>query len=675
MLRAMYQLALDYLYTNHRLDGEPEDPDEWYRHVRTKDPIRLLQYLIESPRTSMASNYYVLSADPYDPNVAVLEQREFDPDRDAARIPFVQSTGSQSAAIGPVIKRSFASGKGAGPSSKILQTTLDAFEDISRSGKPWSSYFGEALDIMSRSTLVFQGRESVGAATIMQAVQVIDEKRTAYLTVLDDQGRLPGERPEYIEYLQEILGEEKYSTLRTPPVRSGIDALTGAQTTVYANSLSGAGVNINNVDRLGAFSGLDSGNAWKKFALSADSADLLYVFGFHLRDEFVGRVAGEKALILPEVMPDFRSRLMFMAKFRRLIEKTRESDSVEVLERRLATMVEGAESLAGISIVWASFGQKMSEIRGMVLDVLPSRLSDLSHMVTSQRSVSSPVFPRYPLEQFDYDLALNGYARLLTRPGGRASRGLNESSRLFAVKRTVAAALYHKRKVDERLFWHEVMETARQYLIDMLRTNNSYGLTQEGRKKDGTIYPTLAGWIKHLAGYLDFFRKAGVLSRMDTEPYVPDSDLLKPFFADSADTSGLDTDEKRYVFLVGALFGKLMSVQAARGVNVTANALSWLKRLNLTPEEIPGLYVKIVDRLYAYLGKRGISLSKEMAQVNREIARLGIKIGTPHALSTVETNYYLLLGQALSSILMPSKSKDETGEGGDGSEQLFEQTT
>jgi len=41
------------------------------------------------------------------------------------------------------------------------------------------------------------------------------------------------------------------------------------------------------VDRLGVFPGLDDVDAWKKFALSAEVADLLFVYSFHVRDRFL----------------------------------------------------------------------------------------------------------------------------------------------------------------------------------------------------------------------------------------------------------------------------------------------------------------------------------------------------------------------------------------------------
>ena len=118
LLDAMVRIALDHLREELPDDmGDRSDPWTWYLRLREERPELLFRYLIEAPRGSLSPNYYVLRADA-DEDVAVLEQRERK-DGDELRLPFVQSTGSQSGALGPVIKRTYATGKGPGPSPKI----------------------------------------------------------------------------------------------------------------------------------------------------------------------------------------------------------------------------------------------------------------------------------------------------------------------------------------------------------------------------------------------------------------------------------------------------------------------------------------------------------------------------------------------------------------------------
>lgn len=312
MIKAIYQLALDYLYFNHRHDNEPETPGEWYSFIREKDISRIFPFLVEASRGSMANNFYILFPAPHDKATAILEKIEFSEEH-LLKLPFVQSTGSQSAALGPVIKRTY-SGNNGGPSKKILRTTIEAFKRKSKEGNPWSEYFNYVTDVLTRPKIQFLGITHIGSEdepAIMQAVNLIPEKNTAFLTVMDENGKLPGERDDYKQYLMGVLAKEKYSTAKFIPIENGVDAITGKKGVVYPNALNGAGININNMDRMGVFSMLEPSNAWKKFALSEESADLLYLFSFHIRDQFIGRVAGERALIIPDISIDINKRKRF----------------------------------------------------------------------------------------------------------------------------------------------------------------------------------------------------------------------------------------------------------------------------------------------------------------------------------------------------------------------------
>ena len=63
--------------------------------------------------------------------------------------------------------------------------------------------------------------------------------------------------------------------------------------------LRGAGINFLNLDRDGAFAGIDPQSAWKSFALCFGCADLLYVYWNHVAGMFLTRVAGENSLAVP----------------------------------------------------------------------------------------------------------------------------------------------------------------------------------------------------------------------------------------------------------------------------------------------------------------------------------------------------------------------------------------
>lgn len=656
MLESMRQLALHHLY--RALEGAG-DPDEWYRSLRREAPERLFPFLIEPARESMAKNYYVLFPDPHDPQVAVLEGRELRPE-DAGRLPFVQSTGSQSPALGPVLKRRSIKGEESRPTAKILRSTLEAFHSIAETQEPWAGYFGYAYGVCARPKLRY-GDKVYEETALLAAVRKIPESKTAYLSLLDPQGRLPGEVPEYAQYLQSILAGEKYSTAKYPPVE-GQCALTAESGTVYPNALSGAGLNLTNVDREGAFAGLSEANGWKKFPLSAATADLLYTFSFHLRPLFIGRVAGERALILPEFKAGTHSgaRKKFLDNFTEYVEKTRGGDKVQASEDDLAYYARQADLIGNLTVIWAEFGQKMEGVSGLITDILPSRLSQLSQAIEDLRPLSSnPVFPE--MEVSGLDLSFNHLASLLRRPGGRKNQKMNDGKRLFALKRQVAACAYHGLPFPWRDFWTEALEVARAYLAEAQAEGNTYGLLSEGKGKNGP-YLTLAGWVRHLARLVYFLQT--LEGTMTASSYTPHREELADFFAASETTAGLDTDPKRYAFLLGALFGRLIQIQEARGVNAAAGALTWLKRLDLTGADLPEVYAKVCGKLLEYENDtdptvRRMARSRKTRALVEEVSWLGAKLGQRVALSSTEAPYYFLLGKALSRTLTAAKETDD----------------
>jgi CRISPR-associated protein Csh1 len=141
------------------------------------------------------------------------------------------------------------------------------------------------------------------------------------------------------------------------------------------------------------------------------------------------------------------------------------------------------------------------------------------------------------------------------------------------------------------------------------------------------------------------------------ELYQPGCDVLKPYFGAESAVRG---PARAFAFILGVLYGKLLQVQAARGVNVGANALTWLKRLTLSGGDLPELYVKIREKLLAY----DTEGNPAVRQVVAELGELGMKLGTDIQLDETETCYFLLLGQSLAAKIMPSKQPAK-GEGDD----------
>ena len=133
--------------------------------------------------------------------------------------------------------------------------------------------------------------------------------------------------------------------------------------------------------------------------------------------------------------------------------------------------------------------------------------------------------------------------------------------------------------------------------------------------------------------------------------YEPRMEALKPYFARDC---GIDRREKAFAFLLGILYGKVLQVQAARGVNVTSNALTWLKRLNLSGRDLPALYNRVREKLLSY----NTEASQPVRELVQEIGHLGALLGDRFDLDNTATCYFLLLGQSVAVDVLPKRHEE-----------------
>jgi CRISPR-associated protein Csh1 len=146
---------------------------------------------------------------------------------------------------------------------------------------------------------------------------------------------------------------------------------------------------------------------------------------------------------------------------------------------------------------------------------------------------------------------------------------------------------------------------------------------------------------------LYYFQEVGVLESSGAT-FKPGMGELAPYFGPE---SRIDSEEKAFAFLLGILYGRLMEVQGARGVNVSANALTWLKRLTLKGRDLPELYIKIRSKLLDYEAEK----SAKVRELVTEIGNLGVRLGDRIVLDEISTNYYLLLGQSVAKDVFTTK--------------------
>lgn len=668
MLESMKKLSLIYLWDelkNSPDESMPEDLFAWFVNLKGIDAGSLFPFLVE-PNENI-ERFYWLSSDNSDNDTAVLTGADINSlnGSHALKLPFNKPSGSQSAQIGPVIKRSYQKVKGGGPSIKILDSTLKLFKDIHVQESKWSPYFKEVLDVFQRPKLYFNGHvlnDEKNALAL--AVKHMPSKPTpCFLTFRDKHGRLPGEVPEYRDYLATMLeADEKYATKESP----GIDGIScplcerdGIK--CYPSACSAAGINIFNIDREGAFTELKLENSWKSYSICADCADLLYIFKNRLVNDFKILVAGDASLVLPDIQLKEERRHRFYDKFKVYLDGINKSPQKSiVLEKgKLIRLLAHQNSISTIDIISVEFGQKLKKVTSRITEILPSRLREIHEISERFSNKRKCFYPDYVLENFRFNLNCDFLGELLRRPGGKKAKQTNASRNLFKMKRHVVECIYKKKPLLMKRFYDEMMLTAKSCFLHLAQEGDKPHLKclNEGYSpKNNSTWMTLAGWIKHWAMTMDYLTTMEVIEPMDNRrTFESEMPELKPYFTEN---DGLNSDEKSFAFILGVLFGRVVQIQGAKGVNVSANALTWLKRLTLSGRDLPELYVKIREKLLAYDAEG----SETVRNLLFEAGRLGHQLGSHINLNQIDSCFFLLLGQSLAVKFFPKKEKESQEE-------------
>jgi len=666
MLDTLQHIALCFLWKEYEGNTLPEkNLRQWFINKKINDQGCFFSYLVEPQ--GQIDKYYTLSADSEKSDIAILESYDVGSlsGEIAKKLPFNKPSGSQSAQIGPVIKRSYSQKKGSGPSLKILNTTISSFEKLMNSKMEWAVYFKEVVDVFKRKKIKFEGNTTdCEKYAFHEAIKIIPDKDTVFLAYKTPSGNLPGDVASYKKYLSTKLdAHNKYTTKKAPSKQINKCPLCNYENVeCYSAGISKAGINIFNIDRHGAFPGITNENAHLSYAVCENCADLLYIFKFHFINHFVTSIAGQETLIIPELYSEPNLIIKFLDSFNSYIEKLKTTPDKAIIseKKKLIKLLSKQNAICTIDMFWSKDslkGQSLQNLSGHISDILPSRLRKIKELNDLFKTKELPFFPIYILDEFEFDLNLSFISDLFKRPGGRAAKNINSSRKLIELKRLIAECIYKKKIVPDNRLWEELFITAQWYLKSLFEKDRpDFDCLYEGfSEKKNKTWMTFAGWIRHLAMALNYFTFMGVINKMENKrTYVPVMDELKPFFTED---SGINSDEKAYAFILGIIFGRVIQIQGAKGVNVAANALTWLKRLSLTGKDLPGLYVNIREKLLAY-DAESVGTVRSLI---KEVGRLGITLGEDIKLNKSSCCYFLLLGQSMAIDLFPKKI-NENGE-------------
>lgn len=611
------------------------------------------------------------------------------------RAPWIKPGGPNSPYLVPVFKVDRVKG---GARSK-RDSSLKEFERLASSGVEASPYFEAALRVLRAKRLARYGGDAAGREVPDAYGGAIEEivrdaklnKETPLLVVaIDLEGEAwPGDDVRLVKWL--LTAESRlsiYGKAESPSEPAAACSLCAKPGTLYPNALAGAGLNFVNGAFLGSFPGMTDINAWKRFAVCGGCADELYIYANHIAKKFVEHVVGSKALLIPSanVAADTRAFGDFIEEIKKykgfIKENGRESKGgshavhEETVLRRLSVEV----TVATFSLLWAeNFGQKIDGIRGLVTHVLPSRLAELEKEVNPRYNDPRTRHPFYPRDlrapaRRTVDLDLKIADELLRRPGGMKFKSENQSPRRRSLLFAVAESVFHReRRLAPGPLWREIGQTAQAYWVALLGQENGGVLYQcfyEAPKtiKEGTWQPlTLHGWVRYLFLFLDYLSDERVNSLpKETVVYEAKQESLRPLLAEAR---GLDTDEKRFAFLLGMLYGHLLYVQARKAeVNVAANALSWMKGGRLRAGDLSELFGKTTWKLQEYDVLENVPYRKweKIHDLEAELAHLGTLVGgdpKTEQLPDDQVLYFLMLGIALSYTYTQGEKKKPNHEG------------
>ena len=430
-------------------------------------------------------------------------------------------------------------------------------------------------------------------------------------------------------------------------------SLCHKETELFPNVLAGVGINIANVDKFGFFPGVTRKNAGKAFPICAPCAEALYAAKVHVFPKLIQTISGHRALIIPHLLEseDWGDGLdIITSDLKRLL---RDVSGAEQTESGILKDLSDNKGVSTVTFLIGDVGgQSVENIRKVIPDVLPSRLSEISRAIEDVNKVNNEYPPNHPWKKSKYP-PINGNLRIIKDVLG--------SPKYLQQKGGGGRPPFKPSSIDTLNLLSAIF-LKRTYLIKDILSEFSSKLsydflgTLSNKDKNQPIY-SIRNNIADMTYLLLFLNQLEVI-RMDSRnnfvtKYLERHEGLKPLndFL-SAEAQGLDTGEKQYAFLVGLLFGKLISIQMAK--QVSANGLKWLKKLQLNHQDLMDIFVKTRSKLDDYSTPRS-AWSHEMRGVAEAIGALGADIGD-WSISRKEIPYYLCLGQSLSGYYLPGKS-------------------
>lgn len=452
-----------------------------------------------------------------------------------------------------------------------------------------------------------------------------------------------------------IYQTEKSKSFVSPDVRC---SLCGFDAELYPNVLSGVGINIANVDKLVFFPGITSENSIRGFPICAPCAEALYAAKFHVLNstsELRQNISGHQSLIIPHVVrsEDKQDDLTIIKDTLRRFRK--EVQDFDKAEKDIIKDLSQNKGVASVTFVIGDVaGQNIENIRKIIPDVLPSRLSKIANAIDTTNDAYRSLPSDHPWKLDQVLQPIDGNLRIMQDVLGmpryakpiKGKRAQFKSSHVDSLD--IINAIFLKKDYPPK------------DLIAEFSSKLSYDFLGSATVSEKAQVYSIRANMSKMIYLISFLEHAGVV-KMDqgknfVGKYLENHQGLKPLnkFLNE-ESSGLNTKEKEYAFLIGLLLGKLVSIQMAK--QVSSSALKWLKGFQLSQQDMMEIFWKTRSKIDEYSVPKSV-WSDEMKGVAEAIAALGADI-EKWDINRKEIAFYLSIGQSLSGFYLPSKSKSE----------------
>ena len=424
----------------------------------------------------------------------------------------------------------------------------------------------------------------------------------------------------------------------------------------------GVGINIANVDKQVFFPGITAENSNKVFPICAPCAEALYAAKFHVLNstsELRQNISGHQSLIIPHVVrsDDKQDDLTIIKDTFRRFRK--EIQGFDTAEKDIIKDLSQNNGISTITFVIGDVaGQNIENIRKIIPDVLPSRLSEIAKAIDETNDAYNSLSSDHPWKFDQVTQLIDGNLKII-----QDVLGMPRYMKPIKGKR----APFKSSHVDSLDLINAIFLKKDYPLKDLIAefsSKLSYDFLGSASASDKAQVHSIRTNISKMIYLISFLESSGVI-KMDqgknfVGKYLENHKGLKHLneFL-SKESSGLNTKEKEYAFLVGLLLGKLVSIQMAK--QVSSNALKWLKGLQLSQQDLMDIFVKTKNKLDDYSIPKSI-WSDEMKGVAEAIGALGADI-EKWDINRKEIAFYLSVGQSLSGFYLPSKSKTEASAG------------